>query len=140
MDGDILENDGGRGGRPVLSLLSRMEAEEEAGADGAPTDATLSNEWYCVKETPPAIDDDAIDKSSLSAIIAVEYVSYCVGSDDDMLDSFVFGPHHRIQHPRHIDLMEKCVPNSNPEYYQKEASHIVQFVCQTFDTSCRRWQ
>jgi len=66
-----------------------MEAEEEAGAEGAPTDATLSNEWYCVKETPPAIDDDAIDKSSLSAIIAVEYVSCCVGSDEDMLDSFV---------------------------------------------------
>ncbi len=90
MDGDILDDDddddddGGRGGRPVLSLLSLIlvEEEDEAGAAALTNEATLSNEWYCVRDTPPAIDDDVIDKSSLSAIMAV-------GSDDDMLDSFV---------------------------------------------------
>ena len=96
MDGDILDDDGGgRGGRPVLLILSRTEADEEevgAGAAASPNDATLSNEWYCVKDTPPhpAIDDDVMDKSSLSsAIMAVEYVSGWVGSDEDMLDFFV---------------------------------------------------
>ena len=53
---------------------------------GAAPEATLREEWY-IDMDAPVMEEDAIDKSSLSAIMVVEYDSDCVGSDD--MDSFL---------------------------------------------------
>jgi hypothetical protein len=55
----------------------------------AEPDATLCDEqWYDGKYAPVMTErDDPIDKSSPSAMMAVEYDSGCVGSEDK--DSFL---------------------------------------------------
>mmetsp|Transcript_5445 Transcript_5445/g.11845 ORF Transcript_5445/g.11845 Transcript_5445/m.11845 type:complete len:238 (+) Transcript_5445:103-816(+) len=68
-DDEIL---GGSGGKPNLSILSRVGA--------AQPEERLSEEWYNSVDAP-VTEEDPIDESSPSAIMVVECDSGCVGSE-----------------------------------------------------------
>ena len=81
---DMIRDDDSGGGRPpTLSVISCVRAEAE------PDSTLLCDEWFDVKYAPVMTErEDPNEESSLSAIMmAVEYDSDCVGSEDK--DSFL---------------------------------------------------